>query len=258
MKVLILAAGYATRLYPLTEKLPKCLLKVGPDTLLDRLIRKLEAVPELTDILIVTNARFYRQLSDWRKDLKSRLSVKVIQDGTRSNEERLGAIGDFDLAIREENIRTDVLMLASDYLFDQDLNEFTAFCHQRSDSVTVAVYDLGDPKLAAGKFGVLELDADSKVTGMEEKPKEPKTALIGVGVYFFPKCSLPLVREYLRRPEAQDAPGHFVRWLHEKGQSIFGFHFKGMWYDIGDLNALKEANLIFNKAVRPGSPQKGV
>ncbi len=249
MKALILAAGYATRLYPLTEKLPKCLLKVGPETLLDRLIHKLEAIPELTDILIVTNALFYRQLSDWRKELKSRLPVKVIQDGTRSNEERLGAVGDFDLAIREEKIRADVLMLASDNLFDQDLNEFTAFCRQRSDSVSVAVYDLGDPKLAAGKFGVLELGADSKVTGMEEKPKAPKTALIGVGVYFFPKRSLTLVREYLGRPQAQDAPGHFVRWLLQKGQSIFGFRFRGMWYDIGDLNALKEANLIFQKGV---------
>ena len=249
MKALILAAGYATRLYPLTEKLPKCLLKVGSDTLLDRLIRKLEDVAELTDILVVTNALFYGQLSEWQKKTKCRLPLKVTQDGTRSNEERLGAIGDLDLAIDREKIQSDVLMLAGDNLFDQDLNEFTEFSRQRPDSISVAVYDLGDPKLAAGKFGVLELAADSKVTGMEEKPKKPKTALIGVGVYFFPKCSLALVREYLGQPAAQDAPGHFVRWLHEKGIGIFGFRFRGMWYDIGDLNALKEANLIFNKGV---------
>ena len=245
MKALILAAGYATRLYPLTEHKPKCLLKIGTHALLDHLIHKLEAVSEVTEALIVTNARFYEQLSDWQKNFKSRLSVKVIDDGTHSNQTRLGAIGDFDLAIRREKIQTDVLMLASDNLFDQDLNEFTAFCRQRPSHVSVAVYDLGDPKLASGKFGVLELGADFKVIGMEEKPKEPKTALIGVGVYFFPRGALPLVGEYLSRPEAQDAPGHFVRWLHEQGHGIFGFRFRGMWYDIGDLKSLEEANRIF-------------
>lgn len=245
MKALILAAGYATRLYPLTENTPKCLLRIGSETILDRIVRKLEAVPELTDLLVVTNARFYDQLSDWQKKAKSRLAVKVLSDGTHSNETRLGAIGDFDLAIRRENIAADVLMLASDNLFDQDLNEFIAFCLKRPDSVSVAVYDLGDPELAAGKFGVLEVGPDSRVIGMEEKPQKPKTALIGVGVYFFPKESLPLIADYLGRPEAQDAPGHFVRWLHEKGRRIFGFRFKGMWYDIGDLKSLEEANKVF-------------
>lgn len=249
MKALILAAGYATRLYPLAENTPKCLLKVGPTTILDRLILKLEAVVELTNIVIVTNDRFYPQFLEWQKGFKCRLPIKVVQDGTRSNMTRLGAIGDFDLAIRQEEIRSDVLMLASDNLFDQDLKDFTDFCRWRPDSVSVAVYDLGDPKLAAGKFGVLELGPDSRVIGMEEKPKEPKTALIGVGVYFFPKSSLSLVREYLKQPEAQDAPGYFIRWLHEKGRSIFGFRFRGMWYDIGDLDALKQANSIFNTAV---------
>lgn len=247
MKALILAAGYATRLYPLTQDRPKCFLSVGKSTILERLVAKLEVLHEVTEILIVTNSKFYPQFLDWKEKINCRLPISILDDGTQTNETRLGAVGDLSLAIRSRNINSDILLLASDNIFEQDLAEFIAFSLKKSPAITTATYDLVDPKLAAGKFGVFEVDPVGKVTGMEEKPSDPLTALIGVGVYFFPKTSLELVETYLKDPKAQDAPGFFIRWLIDKSADIFAFQFKGLWYDIGDLRALNEADSIFSK-----------
>lgn len=246
MKAVILAAGYATRLYPLTENMPKCLLKVGGKTILDSICAKLEAVGVFEEIVVVTNAKFYGQLKAWKGDRRSTVPVTVINDNTRSNDTRLGAIGDLGLAIRQAKIDGDFVMMASDNLFEQDLSDFVSFARAKRNSVCVAVYDIGDPMNASKKFGVLEVAGDGLVTGMEEKPEKPKSSLIGMGVYYFPANSVPLVFEYLAGPGAQDAPGHYVTWLFEKGVKIFSFQFKGVWYDIGDLKALEDANRLFN------------
>ncbi len=245
MKAVILAAGYATRLYPLTENMPKCLLEVGGRTILDSIVDKLDAVPSIDEVLIVTNARFHAQLSGWADRRSSRAPIRILNDGTTSNDNRLGAIGDLALVIRQARVSSDILMMASDNLFDQDLTAFVAAARSRPDSVTVAIYDLGDPMLASKKFGVLEVASDGRVNGMEEKPEKPRSPYIGMGVYFFPKNTLALVAQYLAGDSAQDAPGHYVRWLFDHGTPIFSFLFKGMWYDIGDLKALEEANRIF-------------
>ncbi len=246
MKVVILAAGYATRLYPLTEDMPKCLLKVGGKTILDSICGKLESVGVFEEISIVTNAKFYPQLRAWKGERRSTVPVTVINDNTRSNDTRLGAIGDLGLAIQQSKIDGDFMMMASDNLFDQDLSDFVSFARAKRNSVCVATYDIGDPMNAAKKFGVLEVAGDGLVTGMEEKPEKPRSSLIGMGVYYFPAKTVPMVFEYLSSPGAQDAPGHYVRWLFDKGAKIFGFQFKGAWYDIGDLKALDEANRHFN------------
>ena len=249
MKAVILAAGYATRLYPLTENTPKCLLTVGGRTILDSLCDQLEKIVVIDEIVIVTNTKFYEQLSRWQQKRRQRAAIRVLNDGTSSNETRLGAVGDLDLTIREAGIQTDVLMMASDNLFDQNLEDFVSFARSRAGSVSIAIYDLGDPRLASKKFGVIEVDKDKRVTGMEEKPEHPKSSLIGMGVYYFPQSSLVRVGEYLQQKNAQDAPGYYIRWLHEHGAEIFSFLFSGMWYDIGDLKALEEANAVFNKKI---------
>ncbi len=244
MKAIILAAGYATRLYPLTENKPKCLLTVGGRTILDSIVAKIERVDSCDEILIVTNAKFYPLIEEWKKNAKHRLAIRVVNDGTTSNETRLGAIGDLGLALDTAKIQTDVLMMASDNLFDQELNDFIKFARSKNGAVAIAVYDIGDPKLAANKFGVVEADRAGKVISLEEKPASPKTSLIGMGVYYFPASSLPKVREYLADKNAKDAPGHYIRWLSERS-TLFSFTFQGMWYDIGDLKALDEANRLF-------------
>jgi glucose-1-phosphate thymidylyltransferase len=244
MKAVILAAGYATRLYPLTENKPKCLLTVGGRTILDSIAAKIERTAGCEEIVIVTNAKFYDRLEMWKKGAKHGLPVRIINDGTTSNQTRLGAIGDLGLALNEAKIDTDVLMMASDNLFDQELDDFVRFAQSRPEAVTIAVYDIHDPKLAANKFGVVEADKTGKVISLEEKPAKPKTSVIGMGVYYFPASSLPKVHEYLADKNAKDAPGHYVRWLSER-TTLFSFAFQGMWYDIGDLNALDEADRLF-------------
>ena len=244
MKAVILAAGYATRLYPLTENMPKCLLKVGGRTILDSITAKIAKIPDCDEILVVTNAKFYDQLAAWKKTASTPLTIRVFNDGTTSNETRLGAIGDLGFVIREAAIRSDVLMMASDNLFDQDLGEFIRFAKSKKDSVCTASYDIGDLKLAANKFGVIEADKEGKVLSMEEKPAAPKTSFIGMGIYYFPASSLVKVGEYLADKNAKDAPGYYMRWLFERA-AIFTFTFQGMWYDIGDLKALDEANRLF-------------
>ena len=244
MKAVILAAGYATRLYPLTESMPKCLLKVGGRTILDRITEKIGKIDDCDEIVIVTNAKFYDQLLAWKKTASPRPPVRVMNDGTLSNETRLGAIGDLGFVLKELGLRSDVLMMASDNLFDQDLGEFIRFAKSKKDSVCTASYDIQDPRLAANKFGVIEADKDGRVLSIEEKPAMPKTSFIGMGIYYFPASSLVRVGEYLADKNAKDAPGYYVRWLFERA-AIFTFTFRGMWYDIGDLKALDEANRLF-------------
>ncbi len=245
MKAIILAAGYATRLYPLTKNTPKCLLTVGGRSILDSICDKLNGVAQVDEIVIVTNAKFYDQLSRWSEKTRSRAKIRILNDHTTSNDTRLGAIGDLGLAIREAGIDADILMMASDNLFDQDLGAFAQFAFSKNESVSVAIYDIKDPALASKKFGVIEVDESFRVKGMEEKPEFPKASTIGMGVYYFPKTTLRRVSEYLAQKHAQDAPGYFIRWLFDSGTPIYSFLFTGLWYDIGDLKALDEANKIF-------------
>ena len=263
VKAVILAAGYATRLYPLTLNKPKCLLAVGGRTILDTLCDKLSGLKNLDELILVTNAKFFDQLSDWKKDTKLRLAIRVLNDGTVSNETRLGAIGDLRYVIQQCRLRADILMLASDNLFDAGLSDFEDFALSKKGAVSVGLYDIKDPALAAKKFGVLEINGASEVIGMEEKPEFPKSSLIGMGVYYFPEDSLKLIDEYLSQPDVsdtllrqgfgaasleasakKDAPGYYIRWLNGRVK-IFGFLFSGMWYDIGNLKALEDANRAF-------------
>ena len=241
MIAVILAAGYATRLYPLTQDTPKCLLPVGGRSILELLCEKTSLLKNLKEIVVVTNDKFFVQLENWKSQTKSKIPLNILNDGTRSNEARLGAIGDFGLAIHQARIDSDVLLLAGDNLFDQDFGDFVSFAGQKPDALTVAVHDLKDPALAAKKYGVLEVDASGQVLNLEEKPENPKTSLIGMGVYYFPRSILKWVPIYLSEKNSKDAPGYFVRWLLKKIK-IFSFLFQGLWYDIGDLKSLEEAN----------------
>lgn len=263
MKVLILAAGYATRLYPLTIDTPKCLLPVAGKTILDWLCEKLDDLKEFEEIVVVTNAKFFEKLNAWKKNIQTRIPIRLVNDGTISNETRLGAVRDMRLAMgRQKNARqiaaesstgssADWLVLASDNLFDSNFNEFLSFAKAKKDAVSIALYDIQDRKLAAGRFGVIEINSSSEVVNMEEKPKNPKSSFVGMGVYYFPRATLGWMDEYLRRPDAKDAPGYYLQWLarqKDDGRArIFGFAFSGMWYDIGDLGALEQARLTLKR-----------
>ncbi|MBI3253032.1 MAG: nucleotidyltransferase family protein [Candidatus Omnitrophica bacterium] len=248
MKALILAAGYATRLYPLTLDRPKCLLEVAGRPILDWLCGKLEEAAGLDEIAVVTNAKFFGALEAWAKGARVRVPVRVLNDGTTSNANRLGAIGDVGFALETVGTQTDLLVLAGDNIFDESFGKFISFAEKKKNAVSVGLHDIRDKNLAAGKYGVMETGAEGRVTALEEKPAHPKTSLIGMGIYYFPKNSLGFVREYLNEKESQDAPGHYIRWLLKRTE-IFGFLFSGSWYDIGDIRSLEEAGRSFHQKI---------
>ena len=244
MKGLILAAGYGTRLYPLTLDRPKPLVKVGGQTILERLLRKLEKTKGCDEVYIVTNDKFHNMLVKWVRDRSFSVRLKVINDLTRSNETRLGAIGDISLVLEKENPQDDVLVMAGDNLFEFDISDFIEFARQKG-SFSVALYDVKDRKLAK-KYGIVLLDPDQKVDDFEEKPAKPKSTLASTGIYYFPKSKLRMMEDYVKTGLVKDAPGNFIKWVADNDK-VYGYVFNEGWYDIGDKVSLEKADIEYRK-----------
>lgn len=244
MKTIILAAGYATRLYPITRTKPKALLSVGGRTMLDHLMDRVDSIEASDQTVIVTNQLFYRPFSAWAKSrMKTNPAgkpIRVLNDGTTSNADRLGATGDLRFALREARISDDIIVLASDNLFDEPLQGFAARL-QEIGGVLIGMTDIGDPALAAGRYGTIEASADGEVTAIEEKPAAPKTSRVSMGVYGISRRVLPFLDEYLNGKEVKDAPGHFIKWLLDRVE-IHAYEFKGRWYDIGSFDQWAQAD----------------
>ena len=198
------------------------------DWILDR-IREVDGVEE---VHLVTNAKFAPAFRDWAP-----AGVAVHDDGTTSEDDRLGAIGDLafvDLA------GDDLLVIAGDNLFDFSLRDFVAFWRAKSRASAVALYDVGDVELAR-KYGIVELDEDDRVVAFLEKPDEPPSTLAATATYVFHRDHLALVRRYLEEGNSPDQPGRFVAWLHAR-EPVYGYRFEGEWLDIGDRDQLREAD----------------
>lgn len=245
MKALILAAGYGTRLYPLTKDTPKPLLKIHNRPILEYILKSIERAKEITDVYIVSNARFFEKIVQWVENYKTRLKIEAVNDCTTSNENRLGAIKDIEFVIRQKKIDDDLLVIAGDNLFDLNLKDFLNFSLSKAGHSVVCVYDVGD-KIKASLYGIVKLGASGKIVDFEEKPDEPKSTLAAMAIYFFPKKTLNLIAEYLSTKEKKDAPGFFLKWLFKKDK-VFAYEFKGRWFDIGSIDSYKKANEIWNK-----------
>jgi len=245
MVTIILAAGYGTRLYPLTLNKPKALLRVGGKTILDRLIQNIELIKECKKIYIVTNEKFYKSFEDWRKKSKFKTEIEVINDRTKTNETRLGAIGDIHLTLEKGNIKDDLFILGSDNLFEVDLRDFTEFSSKKKPSSSIMLIDIKDLVLAK-KYGICSLNQNSQVTDFEEKPKKPKSTLAASAVYFIPKERISKIFDYMKTALPKDAPGNLMKWL-AKVDKLFGYVIKGAWYDIGDIDSLNKADDEFKK-----------
>lgn len=245
MKTLILAAGYAVRLKDLTRDNPKPLLEVGGRKIIDRILDKVAPLEGAHSIYIVTNAKFFEKFREWLETSNHRAKISLINDGTASNETRLGAIRDMEVAIREKAINDDLLVIAGDNLFDFDLKEFVRFASARHDGISIAAHDIKDLD-SARRFGVVKVDKHQKIVDFEEKPQKPKSALISTGVYYFPRDKLSYISEYTKSSDSLDAPGYYIRWLTEKGL-VYGFTFSEGWYDIGDAESYKKADREYSK-----------
>mgnify|MGYP001603829605 CR=1 FL=1 len=246
MKVLLLAAGYATRLYPLTLNTPKPLLEVAGKTVMGYIFDLIEPLKEVDEVFIATNKKFYQNFEDWKQRFSSSKKITVIDDGTTSNETRLGATGDIEFVIEKENISDDLLVLAGDNLFKADLSIFTNFCISKKPSITIGLYDIKDLILAAS-YGIVSIDKNNKIIDFKEKPANPASTLAAMCLYFFPKERLGIMKRYMGMDNAKDAPGYFLEWLYKR-ESVFGYVFKDKkWFDIGDKKSLDEAEKEFSR-----------
>ena len=242
MKALILAAGYATRLRPLTDDVPKMLLPLAERPMLDYLVDRLREIDELGGIHLVTNARFAEAFRDWAPE-----DVAVHDDGTTSNEDRLGAVGDIAFAIERGGLEgEELLIVAGDNLIGYSLADFVDFWRDK-DGSAIAVREIGDRELLT-QYGVVELDEHDRVVGLEEKPAEPKSDLAATASYLYLPDHLALLPRYLEEGNPPDAPGNFMVWLHTR-EPVYGYRAEGEWHDIGDLSQLLEAdNLLRQRA----------
>ena len=239
MKLLVLAAGYATRLYPLTRDRPKSLLPVGGRPMADRLLDALRPMG-FDHVYLVTNARFAEQFREWAEGK----DVVVVDDGTTSDEDRLGAIGDIGLVIERERIVDDVVVVAGDNLFSDSLVDFGRAARERRVPL-LAIHDVGDLELVRGRYNSIEVDARGRITYFEEKPDEPRSTLSGIGLYFYPRDTLPLIREYLAAGNNPDQPGRLVQWLYPR-VDVYTWPVPGQWYDIGSREQLEDADRVFS------------
>jgi glucose-1-phosphate thymidylyltransferase len=241
MKALVLAAGYATRLYPLTLDRPKALLDVGGRPMLDYIHERL--VPMGIDgTIVVTNAKFAPHFEDWAEH---REAVTVVNDGTTSNDDRLGAIGDIGYVLDTLGIDEELVVVAGDNLFSDDISGLTAYGHE-VDAPVVAVHDVGDLS-RMGEYNQIEVDPERRITFFEEKPAEPRTTLSAVALYYYPRSTLPLIRQYLANDENPDQPGRLVQWLYPR-TPVYAWQLPGEWYDIGSAETLEEADRIFSQS----------
>ena len=241
MKAVILAAGYATRLYPLTLDRPKALLDVGGRPMVEHLLQQLQGVDALDGIYLVTNSKFAGAFRDWAAGWVG-TDVRIVDDGTVDEETKLGAIGDLELTIREAAIDDDLIVLAGDNLFSESLAPFAAFGREK-DAPALGVYDVGDLD-AIRRYNAIELDDDDRLTFFEEKPASPRSTLTGIALYFYPRQSLGLVREYLEAGNNPDQPGRLVQWLYPR-VPVYAWRVPGRWYDIGSAETLAEADRAF-------------
>jgi glucose-1-phosphate thymidylyltransferase len=240
MHAVVLAAGYATRLRPLTNRVAKPLLPLAGRPMVDYLADKIDEVSEVETIHVVTNSRFARDFEQWASSRPGRLPVRVHDDGTSSNDDRLGAIGDLRFVIERAGLDgEDLLVVAGDNLFDFSLEEYVGFWRSRGGSA-IGVHDVGDLALAR-QYGVVELDGDDRVVSLVEKPERPTSTLASIAAYLFPAEHAALVRAYLDEGNPPDQPGRFVVWLYPR-VPVNGYRFQGDWLDIGDRSQLLEAD----------------
>lgn len=244
MKVMILAAGYGTRLYSLVKDTPKALLKIHDKHLIDFILERVQNLPGLNEVILVTNDKFYTQFVQWAgRQTSFPVPITIVNDQTTSPDNRLGSIGDIDFCISRCKIKDDILVIGSDNLFDYNIDEYIRYAQAQSPSVSVGLYDIGDLGEAT-KFGVVEMGKDGRINEFEEKPPKPKSTLVAMCFYYLPKGSLGRIKEYLVESGKSDKAGDYIRWLNQK-YDVYGFKFTGKWYDIGSVEAYNEAKAKF-------------
>ena len=245
MKALILAAGYATRLYPLTENRAKPLLPVRGRPMIDYILDHLEKIDDIDKIFVVTNDKFSSDFQKWAEDVKDSKEIVVVNDGTTSDDDKLGAIGDIYFVVKDRNVDDDLLVVAGDNLFDFDMEYFVEFFKTHGNCV--ALYSLND-KAALKRYNEIKLDENNRIYSFLEKPENPQTDSFAIALYIYNRKGVKLVGKYLEEGNNPDAPGYYIQWLH-KQIDVYGVPLSGIWYDIGNLEVYEKADREYGSTV---------
>lgn len=235
MKCLILAAGYATRLYPLTENFPKPLLTVGDKTILDWLIDDIDTLGEVDEYVVVSNHKFSQHFTEWARNKVQK--VTVVDDMTTTNETRLGAVKDIKYAIDALSIDDDMIVIAGDNVLDFSLTKFIKYAKQKNTSCIMRYYEPDNNKLL--KCGVVTIDESDKVTEMTEKSPTPVTKWCCPPFYYYTKSDAKLIQKGIDSGCGTDAPGSYVAWLCTQ-VAVHAMEMPGKRYDIGNMESYEK------------------
>ncbi len=235
MKCLILAAGYATRLYPLTENFPKPLLEVKGKTILDWLIEDIDTLGMVDEYIVISNHKFAEHFNEW--GAKKAQKISVVDDGTISNETRLGAVRDIQFAIDALSLDDDMLVIAGDNLLDFSLTRFMRYAKEKNTSCIMRYYEANSEKLK--KSGVALVDENDKIVELEEKPQHPKANWCCPPFYYYTRDDAQLVKKGIAEGCGVDAPGSYIAWLC-KQTTVHAMEMPGRRYDIGNLESYKK------------------
>lgn len=250
MKLIILAAGYATRLYPLTLNQPKPLLPVAGKPMMEWVVDNVSTIDIIDHAYIVTNARFVTHFEEWAANYKRpnlKFGFTIVNDGSTDDSNKLGAIGDMHLVITKHEINDDIMVIGGDNLFSNDLHDFGDYCSNKKAPVT-GVYDVGDLQ-AIKKYNAIDIDEDGRILFFEEKPANPKSTLTGIALYYYPQPTLSLIHQYIAEGNNPDQPGRLVQWLYPRTQ-FYTWRVPGLWFDVGSIETLEEANRVFSEFVK--------
>lgn len=244
MVALILAAGYGTRLYPLTKETPKALLPVRGRPILEYLIDKITVASlGVREMVLVSNSKYAPAFERWADTMVLPFPHSVLDDASTCEEDRLGSVGDLVYAMRARKIDEDLLVLGSDNLFPDPLTGFLRCAREKSSAVTLGIYELPDLALAS-RYGVLEVDREGRIIDFKEKPQQPTSKLISAAVYFFPQQTLAWVLEYLDLQPDCDTLGKFIHWLVRR-ERVYAYRLQGPWFDVGDETSYNNAKEHF-------------
>jgi glucose-1-phosphate thymidylyltransferase len=245
MKVIILAAGYATRLYPLTLTQPKPLLPVAGKPMIEYVLDNLAPIPGIDRIYVVTNAKFAGHFQKWADNYTTaKLNFTIVNDNSTDDTNKLGAIGDIHYVLKTQNVDDEIIVVAGDNLFSEKLHGFGKFVTEKNAPV-LAVYDVGNLE-EIKKYNSISVDKEGRITFFEEKPKNPTSTITGIALYYYPRASLALIKQYMAEGNNPDQPGRLVQWLYPR-TPFYTWRVPGIWYDIGSKETLEEANKIFAK-----------
>ena len=246
MKGILLVAGYATRLFPLTKDKPKALLPVKGRPILDYIVDEMNTIPELDQIIVISNSKFAEQFRIWSDKRNIEQSddkkILVLDDGTSSDADKLGAIGDIHFCLESLDIKDDILIVAGDNLFTYKLYDaWKIFSKEKKDMILVKeLPDNEDP----GRFAIVSVDDNNIVTDMVEKPTSPKSRVAAFATYFYKQETLPLFSVYLKEGNKADSPGNFPAWLYKK-KEVYAYEFDGICIDIGTPESYSDVMTTF-------------